>query len=591
MKQKFHFFRMIRRIAPMIYKVIPVSFIFFCFFGALSGVSLAFSVYTNQRLFDALSDAVFSHGQVSTVYWATAMTCLVKITQQIFNGMHYFLWGAVGDKARGKFTLGIHAKTAKLPAQLFEDKNKLDDIIKANEGKDSAVWMFFSFINIFVFYLPYFGFLFAYLYKIKPLLVISLLIIFAPTFLAHIVRSKLYTKLENESAPIRRQNGHYEACLCSRGMMKETRLLGGFNFFRKLYLDTIELLTMKEWNVEKKNSLISLFLNVIKLIGWLGILYLLFISLMARDISVGAFASVLSSVGLMFGVMAEVITFVDNAVPRSLGKVQNFLNFLDLPIPEGQAGEPDFSKGIILKDVTFTYPLTEKPSLSGVSLEIKPGETLALVGENGSGKTTLVRILTGLYKPETGIAMVAGLDVKSASERALFSKSSGVFQNYMAYALTLSENIRISDFGSLDDTQNVMDSAGVDFFDTETFPNGIDSVLSREFGGNDLSGGQWQRVAIARGLYRRHDFIVLDEPTAAIDPIEETKVYKKFAEFARGSTSIIVTHKLGSARIADRIAVMDGGEIVEIGTHETLVQSGGYYAQMWAAQAKYYIRD
>ncbi|MCL2461528.1 MAG: ABC transporter ATP-binding protein/permease [Defluviitaleaceae bacterium] len=586
--QKFHFFRMIRRVAPMIYRVFPVSFIFFCLLGALHGVSWAFSVWTNQRLYDALSNAVFSHGPVPAVYWAAAVTCLVVVAQQTLNGVHNFLWEVFADKAQGKLALGIHDKAAKLPAQLFEDKNKLDDINKANEGKDCAVWMFFSFIGIFFFYLPYFGFLFFYLYRVKPLLAVSLVIVFAPSLLSQIVRAKIYAALENESAPIRRQNEHYEKCLCSRETLKETRLLGGFKFFRKLFMDTIELLSQKEWNAEKKNGLINLGLNSFKLLGWLGVLYLLFTSLMAGDVTIGAFASVLSSLGLMFGIMEEVMRNSEFNITKNLGKVQNFLNFLDLPLPEGGDARPDFGKGIVLRDVTFTYPLAEKPSLNGVSLEIKPGETLALVGENGSGKTTLVKILTGLYKPETGEATIAGLDVKDASEKALFSQTSGVFQNYMTYALTLSENARISDFSSGEAPETVLESAGVDFTNAETYPNGLESILSREFDGVDLSGGQWQRLAIARGLYRRHDFIVLDEPTAAIDPIEETKVYYMFAELARGATSVIVTHRLGSARIADRIAVMDKGRIVESGTHETLLKRGGKYARMWAAQARYY---
>lgn len=587
-KHKFHFFYMLCRVAPMVFKVFPVSFLLFSLLGMAHGASWGLGVFTNQRLYDALSEAVFRGGSISAVYWSAAVTCLVIVGQEVMNGVHNFFWNALQQKATGKLAVGVHAIVARLPALLFEDKSKLDNINKAKEGMGSAIQMFFCFAAVFNFYLPYLAFLFFYLYSIKPLLAVSLLIIFIPTLLSHIVRAKIFSTLENESTPIRRENEHYEKCLCSRENMKETRLLGGFQFFHKLFMDTLNLLSQKEWNAEKKNGLINLGFNSMQLAGFLGVYYLLFISLMAGDISVGVFVAVFYSVQRTFDMMNEVMNHVENGIMKNLGKVHNYIDFLDFPLPEGAVAEPDFNKGIVLKNVTFTYPYVNKPSLCDVSFEMKQGETLALVGENGSGKTTLVKILTGLYKPETGEAIIAGMDVKNVSERALFRKTSGVFQNYMTYALTLSENTRISDFGSKAGVESVLESADININDAETFPNGLDTVLSREFGGIDLSGGQWQRVAIARGLYRSYDFIVLDEPTAAIDPIEETRVYKQFKELTKGATSIIVTHRLGSARIAERIAVMDNGKIVEIGTHETLIQSGGKYAKMWMAQAQFY---
>jgi ATP-binding cassette subfamily B protein len=163
-----------------------------------------------------------------------------------------------------------------------------------------------------------------------------------------------------------------------------------------------------------------------------------------------------------------------------------------------------------------------------------------------------------------------------------------VFQYSNQYAFDVAGNITISDVKSAKDPHDVIGHAGIDLNDTETYPMGIKTMLLREFDGVELSGGQWQRIGTARGLYREHEFIVLDEPTSAIDPIEEARMYERFARLVRGKMAILVTHRLGSVKIADRIAVMDGGTIVETGTHDSLITAKGKYAEMWTAQAEGY---
>jgi len=226
-------------------------------------------------------------------------------------------------------------------------------------------------------------------------------------------------------------------------------------------------------------------------------------------------------------------------------------------------------------------------------LSIADGETVAIVGENGAGKSTLVRLLTGVYRPSGGWVKVGGLDTLETTPASVYRNISGVFQKYQRYKMILSENVAISDTGSgasaaeiETEIETALREAGAELDGVE-----LNTMLSPEFDGIDLSGGQWQRLAIARGLYRKNDFIVLDEPTAAIDPIEETRVYSQFQKLAEGKCAVIVTHRLGSAKLAHRIIVMDAGEIVDMGTHEELLSRRGKYADMWSAQAVWYARD
>ena len=275
-----------------------------------------------------------------------------------------------------------------------------------------------------------------------------------------------------------------------------------------------------------------------------------------------------------------------------LGLVRNYIDFIDMPESPRKETDCEKENDIVLSHVSFCYPNSSEKSVNNVSLTIKKGETIALVGENGAGKTTLVRLMIGLYRPTEGSVKIGENDLSEVGFRSLFKGTSGVFQHFQRYAFSLEDNIRIADFSSRkneDDIDDLLKENGIRASDRETFPDGLQTILSREYDGTELSGGQWQRIAIARGLYRDSNIMVLDEPTASIDPIEESNVYRRFSEYANGRSAIVVTHRMGSARIASRIIVMKEGSIVEVGTHDELMKAGGEYARMFDLQAKWYL--
>jgi len=514
----------------------------------------------------------------------------VMLMQQVLSGITIFYSTEIIDKkADVRLMQIIHDKVKALPAQLFEDKDRLDDIEKAGAGRWGSISMFKSVIDVTFNYGMYLITMGMFLWSLEPILLVSFFFIFTPVALSQLVEAKYFAQLEEASAPLRRQNSHYEDCLIGAKHVKETRLCGAYFYFKKLFMDSLSLLAQKEWDTRKKISAIHLGLNFSKALGWVGVLGLLFRALIQGNITVGAFAAVFGSVEMMFNRFEGLFSSFSYSISHNLGKIHNMLNLLDMPnYKEADNSEPDLTQGIVATNVSFAYPAAGKNAVDDISLTICSGETLALVGENGSGKTTLVKLLCGLYKPDTGQVIIGGCDSAKTSDSALFSKTSGVFQNFHQYVFSLEENVLISDIKSVIDPVSAMVDANVDYQDTATFPDGLTTKLSREFEGVELSGGQWQRIATARGLYRHHHFIVLDEPTAAIDPLEESRIYKHFTEITKGKIAILVTHRLGSARIADRIAVMEGGKIVEIGTHESLLASNGKYAEMWAVQAESY---
>lgn len=193
----------------------------------------------------------------------------------------------------------------------------------------------------------------------------------------------------------------------------------------------------------------------------------------------------------------------------------------------------------------------------------------------------------GIYTPTEGRVLIHGMDTLKTDVKSIFVGQSGVFQKYQRYQMTLKENVQISANGNGSDFKKVLKQVGLDD-KAACFPLGDETMLSREFGGVELSGGEWQRIAIARGLYRHHHMIVLDEPTAAIDPIEESHIYNQFIKLSKHKTAVIVTHRLGSIKIADKIVVMDKGKIIDMGSHNELMKRSKLYAEMYNSQSAWY---
>lgn len=589
-KKKYNLLKVILRIIPIQFKSAPWNCLIENTLAVMNGLSFVLTVVATQHLFDTISKAAAGIAD----FWGCVIPLLilaaVTFTQQIINGVQNFHGiGILLPKSAGRLTVLIHKKLGRIDPVYFEDTDFLDDLNKAKEGI-RAITMFCMVVFVCVsFYGVYFVSIGIYLFRLKPMLIITLLLAFIPAMLAQTVNVRVFTKLEEQSAPLRREYEYYQKAICDREYFKETRILGAFQFFYNLFEETIKLLTSKIWKAERKTALLQLLLDFTTFIGMALSAYMLFSATMSGEITVGMFAAVFAAFSQIFGIMQEIIKQHIGNMNRDLGKVMNFIRMYDMPERTGAEAITDFTKGVVAKDISFTYPGRDKTAITNVSLDIADREIIAIVGENGAGKSTLVRLLTGIYRPSEGKVLIGGLDTAKISITSVYKGVSGVFQKYQRYKMTLEENVSISD-NSVETDQKQIDSvlseAGFEMGSMK-----LDDMLSPEFNGIDLSGGQWQRVAIARGLYRVNGFIVLDEPTSAIDPIEETKIYKQFEQLAKGKCAIVVTHRLGSAKLAHRIVVMDGGQIVDIGTHEELMSHPGKYATMWEAQAQWYERS
>ncbi|MCP4688133.1 MAG: ABC transporter ATP-binding protein [Desulfobacterales bacterium] len=276
--------------------------------------------------------------------------------------------------------------------------------------------------------------------------------------------------------------------------------------------------------------------------------------------------------------------------------LSNLFEFLDLEPrvaapPNPSPVPPSIRQGFVFDHVSFRYPGGAQNALEDVSLTIRPGEHIALVGENGSGKTSLIKLLCRLYDPTEGSVRLDGIDLRRFDPAALRREISVIFQDYVQYHLSARENIGLGDAGAPLDEKRLTAAArrsGADEF-IRALPAGYDTILGKRFkNGEELSIGQWQKVALARAFLREARIIALDEPTSSLDARAEFEVFQQFRELARGRTAILISHRFSTVRLADRIFVLEGGRIIESGAHEELVRLGGKYANLYEMQARNY---
>jgi ATP-binding cassette subfamily B protein len=302
---------------------------------------------------------------------------------------------------------------------------------------------------------------------------------------------------------------------------------------------------------------------------------------------IGAFTSVSGTLGNISS------TFV--SVDQHTTFLDDYFSFLAIerlvPVPVPARPIPAGVDGIDFEDVTFSYPGGTEPAVAGLNLHIRAGELIALVGENGAGKSTLVKLLLRFYDADTGSVRVGGVNLKDVDPEALRSRIGVLFQDYANYELTVRDNVVMGRPDVVADDERVMEALRRSRSEwlVRKMPNGLDSKVGRLFeGGHDLSGGEWQRLALARIMYRNADIWILDEPTSSLDPEAEAGIFAELKENLRGRIGIVISHRFSTVRIADRIAVIADGRVAELGTHEELIRADGRYAHLFELQAAGY---
>lgn len=590
-RPKIGLIKSLKVVTPMIVKASPFLFVSSCILLLIQTFLSSFNVYVREYMFNGVTDLVKGNVLLKPVLIAIIIMTGVYVANCCIEWLLNYIDVKFSQSVNIAQQVHRFEKISHLEPITFENTDNLDDLEKVDNGKNSAKTLVEILKKIVFNLLPYIIALSVYLCKCSWWLVVALFCIFVPTLVQEIVVKKLYVANEDNAAPLRRKQDYYAECITSQKYYKETRLLGGYRYFIDNFRKILKSIIKLDIKTGLKRESVFFATSVFSVVGRIGVYYLMFILLMKGKISVGEFAAIYSSVYQLENALEQLFYNVFSEMSKNLSYVENYVRFIGFPEDERPSVVLKEKFDIELENVKFAYPNQTNNALDGVSFSVKNNETIAIVGENGSGKSTLIKLITGYYKPTDGNVKLDGVDTNDISFSTVAKRLSAVFQRYPNYALTLRECLKIGNIEKEDDEAAMIKACEMAGFspNEEWLPNGLDTLLSREFDdGVGLSGGQVQRIAIARAFYRDSSIVVLDEPTAAIDPIEEAKIYRRFAELSKDKTSFIVTHRLASVKIADRIIMMKDGKAIEIGTHEELMKLNGEYRKMYDSQKQWY---
>lgn len=550
----------------------------------------------------------------ATLLWLIAFMALALLADDLLSFAGNYVTRKQSHLVEGYISSLIHGHASRLGLKYFEDPKFHDSLERA--ARDIS-WRPGAIISEFVllsrgvisflamaWILRDFGYV--------PLII--LVVVFIPVLLVRFRNSSRLYEVRKSVTEGRRQSAYFSWLLTGEEPAREVKLFGLGEYFEKLFRRYHRESGEPELRTVKRNIVPEGFASVLKVAAFGGILVYATSRYLRSDITAGGLAMYLVAFRQALVYLRDVVTGYSGLAENRLF-LQDLFIFLDLrPDMKGdvQAPEPESFSGLSAENLTFTYPGATTPALQDINFRISRGEKVAIVGPNGSGKTTLVKLLCRLYDPDSGSVRVNGSDAASIdpdSYRRLFSV---VFQNFMLYYLSAGENITLGETGNsgrsagngtvtaggssetspaataAGSVSAAAAAAGINEL-LESLPEGYDTRLGHHTeGSRELSWGEWQKLAIARAIFRKSPVLILDEPSSSLDADSEYEIFSNLGKITGGRTCIFISHRLSNVRDADRIIVLDGGRVVETGTHDELMAAGGKYHSMFTRQKSMY---
>jgi ATP-binding cassette subfamily B protein len=506
----------------------------------------------------------------------------------------------LGDLFANRTSVQLMKHAAQLDLEQFEDAEIYDKLERARRqtvGRIGLFTMLLATLQDLITLITLAAALTVYVPWLLLLLVVAVL----PSLLGETHFASLGYSLLYSWTPERRQLDYLRYIGASDISAKELKLFGLSDFLVGRYDRLSDQFYQANRNLAVRRSVVSTLLSFVGTLGYYGayavIIYLTVIGHQspAGVFTIGVLTFLAGSFRQSRDLIQRVLLSLSQVFEQSL-YLEDLFSFLDIQPsirrnPGAKQVPVPIRQGFVFEGVGFRYPRAESWAVRNLNFALAPGERLALVGENGAGKTTLVKLLARLYDPDEGRILLDGVDLREHDVDSLRRNVGVIFQDFVRYDFALKENIAVGNIARIEDDPAIRAAAERSLADSvaQRLAGQYDQMLGKRFeGGVDLSGGEWQKVALARAYMRDAQLLILDEPTAALDARAEYEVFLRFSELTKGRMAVLISHRFSTVRMADRILVLKGGELVEQGTHEALVELGGLYSELFHLQAAGY---
>lgn len=564
--------------------------------------------YTGKRIVDE----VLKGSLDGTVRWVAVELGLVALQASLTRGLG-LVRSILGSRLGTDVNVAILERATALELRHFEDADFYDRLSRARKEASSRPMSLITESFSLVQNLLTLGGYAVLLLQFSPWVVLALMIATVPATIAEMRFSKATFRLRNWRSPDSRRLIYLEYVLANDEHAKEVKLFGLGPMFLSRYKELAERFHTEDSKLATRRSVVTTLLALLATVAFYGAYGAMAILAATKRLTLGnmtmyvlafrngqqAFQSILSGIGSIYEhnlYMSNLFAYLDGTVAEE-DAAKAALPMLPGGAKTAKKDEPEPTElGIRLENVSFRYPgqvKDDKWVLRHVDLFIPHGQSVALVGQNGAGKTTLVKLVTRLYEPTEGRVLLDGKDLRAWDRTELLARFGVVFQDFNQYQLKLRENVGVGSVEHLEEVKRIeraVEQGGAETL-VSGMASGIETPLGRWFqDGVELSGGQWQKVALARGFMREQaDILVLDEPTAALDAEAEHAVFDRFKHLAKGRTTLIISHRFPTVRMADRILVLEKGAILEDGTHDALLAADKTYAHLYKMQAEGYV--
>jgi len=573
----------------------PAVVIFGLLFRLIGSVLPIALLWITKLIIDGIVTAVSHHQPVSPrFWWLVAGEFGVAIVAGVLTRAIDFLDALLADKYTRHVSIAVMRHASELDLTAYEDPVFYDRLERARVQATDRLAMIQSIgrliqqsvtaVTMSVSIVVY-----------SPWLLLLLIAGVLPAFLGESHFAFLGYAKNFRQTPIKRQLDYLRILGGSKEAAKELKLFGLSRYLTERFASLSDVIYSQDVALARRRLAAGSWFSVVGTLGYYSAYAWVIWRTLAGALSIGTLYFLASAIQQASLNIQQVFSTLAGIADQALFLTDLLAFFGMQPTirskPNALPAPRPIRRGFEFQNVSFRYPGTDRLVLRGLNFHLHPRERVALIGENGEGKTTIVKLLTRLYDPSEGEILLDGIDLREYDLEDLYREIGVIFQDFMRYEMTAGQNIasgRIEDLGNLPLLEESARKSGADQV-IERLPGGYDQMLGRRFeGGVDLSGGEWQKLALARAYLRDSQVLILDEPTAALDARSEYEVFRRFAELTRGKMALFISHRFSTVRMADRIVVLEDGKIAEEGTHEQLSNLGGRYAEMFELQAASY---